>query len=104
MTQQELDAEPRKAIFTVILNNGERVSHTYDIPSDDKKINEFADRMTEMISNSMKKQKNWLCWFENPLICYNIDNVLGIQTDTLESEELNEIIKKSYRKAGFVKD
>lgn len=103
MARQKLDKEIRKAIFTVILNNGERISHTYDIPSDDKKLKEFADKITDMISNAMKKQKNWLCWFENPLICYNIDNVLGIQTDILESEELNEIIKKSYRKLGFAK-
>jgi len=96
MDRQELNEETRKAIFTVILN--------YDIPSDDKKAADFADKMSDMISKAMRKQENRVFWFDNPLICYNVDNVAGVQTDALESEELKEIIKKSYRKVGFVQD
>jgi len=103
MARKKLDKEVRKAIYTVILNNGEKINHTYDIPLDNDEAEKLADSITKMIVNAMKYGKNWLFWFDNPLICYNIDNVSGICVDTLESEEVHEIIKKSQEKLGFVK-
>jgi hypothetical protein len=93
-----------KMIFTVLLVGGKEIVHTYDIPPDRVKIEEFMSPLFEMIVRAMTRGLTMLLTFENPRIFYNPDNVLGIKFDTIEAEELEEAIERAQRKTGFIKD
>ena len=98
------EQKPPKLIFTVLLVNGEKISHTYDVPLDRKKAVELVDYMAEMIVAAMTHRKETYLYFMNPSISYNPDNVLGVKLDAFEAKELEEAMKKAQKKAGFIKD
>lgn len=96
-----------KTLVKVYLVGGKEITHTYSLPKLgeewDKLVEDIIDR-TEILSRS----RSGLLWFDNPLVTYNPENVLGIELSTIgvkELEKLNEILRKAQtKKAGFIKD
>lgn len=94
-----------KITFTVLLVNGEKIVHTYDVPSNFDEAMKFIEFWIERIAVALTRGKATSLSFPNPYICYNPDNVLGIQTLVMNAEELEEVIGNTQKKTmGFVKD
>jgi len=92
-----------KIIFTVLLVNGEKIIHTYNVPLDGEKAKELIKSMVGLISYVMTHRKDIYLLLQNPNITYNPDNISGIKIDIFEAKELEEAIEKAQRKAGFIK-
>jgi hypothetical protein len=56
--------ETPKAIFTVLMSNGERVAHVYPIPEDDDKAIEFVDGMISPITGALTRSKPWFLFLQ----------------------------------------
>lgn len=93
-----------KMVLRVYLVTGQSIDHVYDMPSKQKDVDELLDRLVKSIYNAMKKEKPELLHLNNPLICYNIDNVIGIEIKGVTSKQIEDAIKKAQKKAmGFTK-
>ncbi len=74
-------------IVRVLTVGGQNLDHRYIMPSDDKEGEELVEKLTRMIIRAMSPKTPLLVWFDNPLIVYNPDNILGIRTDLVGSEQ-----------------
>lgn len=74
-------------IVRVLTVGGQNIDHRYILPSGEKEAEKFADDLAGMIKRAMAPKSSALVWFDSPLIVYNPDNILGIRTDLLGSEQ-----------------
>jgi len=74
-------------IVRVLTVGGQNLDHRYLLPSDDKEAEEIVGKLATMIARAMSPKTSVLVWFDNPLIVYNPDNILGIRTDLVGSEQ-----------------
>ena len=99
------EQKPIKGTFTVLLVGGQRITHTYDAPLSYNEAKEFVERLVGHIAEAMTRGKARFLYFESPHICYNPDNVLGVEYTFIEAKEFEEAIRKAQRKAmGYTKD
>ena len=94
-----------KSIFTVLLVNGEKRTHTYEVSLAYKEARKFIKFMVKNIGEALRGGRTTFLYFENPSICYNPDNVLGVEWSVLGAKEFEEAVRKAQKKAvGYIKD
>jgi aspartyl aminopeptidase len=85
-------------IVRVITVVGQNIDHRYTVPSDDKEAEKSIDSLANMIMRAMAPKASAIVSFDNPLIVYNPDNILGIRTDLVGSEQDNHIFETKLKK------
>jgi hypothetical protein len=85
-------------IVRVITVVGQNIDHRYIMPSDDKEAERTIDSLANMIMRAMAPKASALVWFDGPFIVYNPDNILGIRTDLVGSEQDKHIFETKLKK------
>jgi len=97
--------ESIKVELIVFLTNGMKVCHTYDVPSNYGEASKFVNTKTGEILGALEHPRPSVLFLQNPSIVYNVDNVIGIQSEFIGPKEYEGLIEKlKKRKLGFVKD
>ena len=91
-------------IYTVMLVNGEKIEHIYNVPSKYDEAKQLVESMAGIIFNSLRGGGKVPLYLRNPTAIYNPANVLGVQFNAIYPEELEEAIRKAQRKIGFMRD
>ncbi|HXZ94734.1 MAG TPA: hypothetical protein VEG28_02345 [Dehalococcoidia bacterium] len=73
-------------LVRVMTVGGQTTDHRYILPSDNKKAEEFVEKLANMIARAMAPKTSQLVWFDSPMIVYNPDNILGIRANLVGSE------------------
>jgi len=89
--------------FIVLLVGGEKVVHTYDAPPTLKEAEKLIKDMGHRIGTSLTNKKGVLLWFSNPNICYNPDNVLGVQFGSITEGQMKKAVAEAKKTMGYVK-
>lgn len=93
-----------KAIFNVLLSNGERMAHVYDVSSNYDKALEFTETMIGAITGALTRGKPWFLFLQEPSIVYNPDHVMAVMLDFVNAEDLEKAFRKVRRgPMGFVR-
>ena len=74
-------------LVRVMIVGGQAVDHRYILPSDDKKAEEVVGKLANMLTRAMAPKTSLLVWFDNPMTLYNPDNIVGIRTNLVGSEQ-----------------
>ena len=85
-------------LVRILTISGQTIDHRYFIPPDDSEANNVVDKAANMIMRAMAPKTSALVWFDNPAIVYNPDNILGIRTDLVASEQDKKTIGNMIRK------
>ena len=84
---EETEKKNLQLILRVMTVGGHTTDHRYFMPSDDMKAEEFIEKLSSIITRAMAPKTSLLIWFDNPLIVYNPDNIIGIQPNLVGSEQ-----------------
>jgi len=91
-------------VCTVLLTNGREISHTYDVPSNEERAKEFIGEMVDMLHDGLQERNPPILLLKHPDILYNIDNVMSVRWNFIDSKELNErMAELAKKKIGFLK-
>ena len=85
-------------LVRILTISGQTIDHRYFIPSDDSEADKVVDKAATMIMRAMAPKTSALVWFDNPSIVYNPDNILGIRTDLVASEQDKKTVGNMIRK------
>jgi hypothetical protein len=81
------DEKILQLIVKVLTVGGQSIDHRHLIPSDEKEASRAIDKLANMIMRAMAPKSSVLVWFDNPLIVYNPDNIIGIRTELVGTEQ-----------------
>jgi len=102
MSKEEVKAQ---IIVTVSVTSGEKILHTYPLPSNGKEIEKLLDKITDMIADGLVERTSFTLAFENPFSVYNRDHVISVGYRGVGSKELKEhLAKLTKKKMGYLKD
>jgi hypothetical protein len=85
-------------LVRILTISGQTIDYRYFIPSNDNEAENVVDKAANMITRAMAPKTSALVWFDNPPIVYNPDNILGIRTDLVASEQDKKTIGNMIRK------
>ncbi len=91
-----------KITIKVYLVSGREITHTYDVPTSEKELQEFFKDMVGRELALGRDSTNYL-YFENPSIIYNTDNVEGVELSSVGVKELESFLRKAQASMGFLK-
>jgi len=86
------DEKTQQLIVRVLTVGGQTIDHRNPIPTDEKEASRAIDKLAHMIMRAMAPKSSVLVWFDNPLIVYNPDNILGIRTELVGTEQEKQTI------------
>jgi hypothetical protein len=85
-------------LVRILTISGQTIDHRYFIPANDNEAENVVVKAANMIMRAMAPKTSALVWFDNPPIVYNPDNILGIRTDLVASEQDKKTIGNMIRK------
>ena len=95
---------PITLIISVKLVNGEISRHTYPIPSSDEEVRQLVARTIARVDDAFNPDTPHGFVLENPVVIYNLENVMAISVEGLSEQQLQEIAQGAEKTLGFNKN
>ena len=92
--------QSRKMTWTVVTIDGNKTTHTYDVPTNIEALRKLVNQTTTYIIGAFTGRYK-LLMMTDPFILYNPSNIVCIQFDSFGSEELQAILERAQRRIGF---
>ncbi len=91
-----------EVVFTLLLDGGTRVTHTYDLSGEQSVGDEMALGVTKMLVKSLGG-KGGLVFLEHPVAVYRSDRLLGFDINVKGSGDLADTALELEKKLSFVR-
>ena len=101
MTLSHNSVTPAIYVITVKLSNGQTNQHSYPVPTTQDGVADLIARTTARIDDAFNPATSRGFILENPLVIYNLDDVMAISVEGLSDEQLSELARKTEQKLGF---
>ncbi|MBH51607.1 MAG: hypothetical protein CL785_00420 [Chloroflexi bacterium] len=95
---------PITLIISVKLVSGEISRHTYAIPPSQDEVQELIARTIARIDDAFNPETPHGFVLENPVVIYNLQNVMAISVEGLSEQQLHAIAEGAEKTLGFNKN
>ena len=92
---------PVALILSVRSTTGQIQQHTYPIPSSQEGIADLVKKTIARIDDAFNPETSRGFVLENPVVIYNLDNVISISVDGLSNTDLADIAHGTGKILGF---
>ena len=100
-TEVSTVVSPVILVLTVATANGRVTRHSYPAPQTEQGMADLVARTTGRIDDAFNPATPRGFVLENPLVIYNLDQVVSISIEGLSDSDLAEIAEKTEQKLGF---
>ena len=94
---------PVALVLSVQLVTGQIQQHAYPIPSSQEGVAELVKKTIARIDDAFNPETSRGFVLENPVVIYNLDNVISIGVDGLSNTDLSDIARGTEKTLGFVR-
>ena len=92
---------PVALVLSVQLVTGQIQKHAYPIPSSQEGVAELVKKTIARIDDAFNPETSRGFVLENPVVIYNLDNVMSIGVDGLSNTDLADIARGTEKMLGF---
>ena len=95
---------PITLIISVKLVSGEILRHSYPVPHSEDAMRQLIAKTIARIDDAFNLETPHGFVLENPVVIYNLENVMAISIDGLSDLQLQEIAQGAEKTLGFNKN